>query len=326
MAYPVYLFTGPEIGERNETINKLRAQYRTQYGSVDEYNLYATDTHIPELVSLLDGQGFFTDATFVVLKNAELIKKKDELDQLAQWIKNSAHGSSALVLVSDEISVDKKLEALVPKEHAKKFWELFENRKQEWVRSFFRKNGLNVNAAAIDAVLDLVPNDTESLRNACQPFFFVFQQGYTVTEADVENVLAHNREESAFTLFDAMADARARPAQRLEKSLEILQSLRLSKDSSGVALIAGLSYSFRQLRAWHTKPGFGSSKQQARYTAAARLWSSSQTLAIIARLAQADIAIRTDGTALEETHLRILLYEIIIKNGEACKLYEDAVA
>lgn len=326
MAYPVYLFTGPEIGERNEAIAKLRAQYRAQYGSLDEYNLYATDTRVPEIVSLLDGRGFFTDATFVVLKNAELVKKKDELEQLARWIKNSANGTSALVLVSDEISVDKKLEALVPKEHAKKFWELFENRKQEWLRAFFSKNGLTANAAAIDAVLDLVPNDTESLRNACQPFFLFFQKGHAVTEADVEKILAHNREESAFTLFDAMADAGARPAQRLEKSLEILQTLRLSKDSSGVALIAGLSYSFRQLRAWHNNPGFGSSKQQARYTAAARLWSPLQTAAVIALLAKTDMAIRADGTALEETHLRILLYEIIIKSGAECKCYEAQTA
>ena len=72
-----------------------------------------------------------------------------------------------------------------------------------------------------------------------------FEKGHTVTVDDVDSILAHNREESAFTLFDAMAAAEHEPQTRLSESLSILQKLRNSKDSNYVSLIAGLTWFHR---------------------------------------------------------------------------------
>ena len=75
-----------------------------------------------------------------MLRNAELIKKKEEIELIASWAGAADQdGGSYLVLVSEEIGVDKKIEALVPKQNKKIFWEMFENRKEQWIVDFFRR-------------------------------------------------------------------------------------------------------------------------------------------------------------------------------------------
>ena len=337
MAEPeLYLFTGPEAGERNDAIAQLKADARKKNGDIDEYSYYAGDIRFCDVIAQLRNESLFSSATFIVLRNAEEIKLKDDVELLDSWAKASRGSPNTLVLVSEENGVEKKVEAIVPVTHKKIFWEMFEDRKSQWVQNFFRKNGFSVESDAIDEILDMVENNTETLKNECSRFFYCFEKGHTVTVDDVDNILAHNREESPFTMFEAMADSSSSPAQRLEASLQILQKLRLSRDSSGVALIAGLTYCFRQLAAWHTihangaNPtdlqlkigGFAGKKNQERYARASKIWGPGATASIIALLSSTDMADRESGMALEDTRLTMMIYSIIIKNGVYCSTYE----
>lgn len=327
---PVYLFTGPEAGEKKDAILQLRIAARKKAGVLDEYTFYTSETKFSQIMTLLLNESLFASGRFVVVQGAEQLKKKEELEMLSSWIAASAGGTSVLVLVSDEISCDKKLEALIPKSNKQIFWELFDNRKEQWLVNYFKKNGYSISADAIDLVLEMIENNTEALKSECSRFFLCFQPGHQISVEDVEQMLAHNREESAFTLFDTLCAAGRSPAMRLETALCILQKLRLSKDSSGVQLIAGLTYCFRRLLAWHqlmwenSSPsdldykirGFSSKKARTQYQYAGRLWSSLQTSQILALLARSDIEIRTGGTALEDTILQGMLYSIVLKDGE----------
>ena len=80
---------------------------------------------------------------------------------------------------------------------------MFENRKPQWVENFFRKNGFSISPDAVEQILEMVENNTESLKSECSRFFFCFEKGTTITSDDVEKILSHNREENAFTLFDS---------------------------------------------------------------------------------------------------------------------------
>ena len=334
---PVYLFTGPEVGERNDAILQLRVAAKKRSGSLDEHTFYASETKFPQIMNLLLSESLFSSARFVVFHGAELLKKKEDLDLLASWIESASHSQTVLVLVSDEVSCDKKLEALIPKANKQIFWEMFENRKEQWLMNYFKKNGFTLSSDALELILDMVENNTEALKTECSRFFLCFQPGYHVTGEDVEQILAHNREESPFTLFDALGEANRLATQRLDTSLGILQKLRLSKDSSGIQLLAGLTYCFRRLQAWHLllrgnpspsetdyrASGFVSKKSRSQYQNAGRLWNLSQTSQILALLARSDMEIRTGGTSLEETILQTVLYSIVMKNGEPMECYQE---
>ena len=333
----LYLFTGPEAGEKEEAISNIRNAAVKKNGSVDEYKYYAGETRIQDVVAQLQNASLFTPALFIIFRNAEQLKGKADLEPLSQWAKGSAKSSpNTLILVSDENSVDKKIESLVPSNHKKIFWEMFENRKEQWIQGFFRKNGFSVTPDAVARILDMVENNTEILKSECSRFFYCFDRGSTIQEDDVDKILSHDREENAFTLFESMADTSKSPVQRLESSLEILQKIRMSRESNGVMVIAGLTYCFRQLRAWinlHSEnksptdaqlksAGFAGKKNQERYRNASRLWTPGAVTAILALLANTDVSIRSFGTSMEYTSLFKLIYSVVIKNGRFFAEYD----
>ncbi len=329
----LYLFTGPELGEKNDRIDSLKQAFRKKYGAVDEYTYYASDVRFADVISQLQNQGLFTSATFIVLKNIEGLKNKDDISLLASW---AASGSeNTLVLTTDENSAEKALTNIVPSKHREQFWEMFENRKQQWLRDYFRKNGLSISGEAVDDILGMIENNTQSLKNECEKFFCCFEKGHNVTDEDVEKILAHTREENAYTLFDAMSDTSLSLTERFENSVNIMQKIKTStaKSSSSSyasAVIPGLLWSFRRLALYHQITASSSSMSPAdlktrgfapmqakKFAKAASVWGPGVTASIIALLAQTEMECR-ENSASEDTRLTLMLYSIIIKNGVFC--------
>ena len=208
---------------------------------------------------------------------------------------------------------------------------MFDNQKIPWLADYFRKNGYSLTDDAAQMILDMVDNNTLALKNECSRFFLCLEKGKTVTPEDVDSFLTHNREENAFTLFKQMIGSYETSSERLEEALEVLQGIRLSKDSSSVPLIAGLASCFRRLVLWHRlkdesgsygpddatlkSNGFGSSLIQGQYRKAAKIWTKGQATAILAILSSTDMEIRSGGSATEDILLQKMLYEIVVKKG-----------
>lgn len=338
MTPPVYLFTGPEFGERNDAIENLKNSVSKKFGSVDNYLFYASETPVNEFMSVLQNESLFSEATFITVKNAETIKKKDEIEIILNWIKNVKSENAVLVLVSDEISVDSKIEKAVPSSNQKKFWEMYEDKKLPWIQNYFSKNGYTLTEDAGNLILSLIENNTQSLKAECSKFFICFPKGTKITEETVDKILTHTREENAFSLFDAMSNSQKTSQERFQNSLEILQKIRLSKENSSVMIIAGLSSCFRKLSLWHKLRlegknddfnlkinGFSSAKIKKQYLSASKNWTSGETSAILSILAETDMNIRSGGTLLENTLLEKALYEIIIKKGSSSAVCDFSI-
>lgn len=340
MAASVYLFTGPEFGEKNDKIDSLKSELQQKFGDVEFYRWYASENSIVETISQLQSGSLFSSASCVILREAELIKKKDELEELEKWIQSSSDSQNVLILVSDEISVDSKLDKLISPANKKVFWGMDENHKEDWIRNFFKKGNfgvcLGIEDDAISLILEMIENDTASLKSECSRFFFCFPNGHVLSVGDVEKILAHNREESAFTLFESMTDLNIDSSKRLEVALSIVQKISLTKNSSPVLLIAGLTSCFRKLSLWHSihsagvylddfalkTKGFTSKKMRMQYSRASKIWNFGQTAAIIALLSESDMEMRSSGSVLQNIQIFKLIYEIIIKKGIPCSKYE----
>ena len=312
----VYLFTGPELGERNDAVTKVRSDFKKSLGEIDDHLFYLAETPFGEIMAILQNGTLFSDGVCVVCRNAELLKKKEDIKALGDWLETS-NDSSCLILVSDEISCDSKLEKLIPPSNRKKFWEMFDDKKLPWVMNYFKKSGYSVTSEAAELILDLVENNTEALKNEINRFFIVFPKEHRINEEDVESLLSHNREENAFTLFNLIADDMIDQDVRFEKGLGILQKIRLSKDNSSVMLIAGLSSCFRKLVLWFDKgeSAFPGKLMQKQYRKASHVWTKGQATAILANLATTDMDIRSGGAMFEDVILQKMLYEIVIKKG-----------
>ena len=313
---PIYLYTGPEFGKRNEAVDAVKAAHKKQFGVIDEHSFYLLETPLSEVMTILQSGTLFSDGVCVVCRNADLIKKKDEIQMIADWLQNP-DPSAILILVSDEVAVDSKLEKLVPTPNRKKFWEMFESDKLPWVTSYFSKNGYRIEQGAAKLILELIENNTQSLAAECSRFFVLFPKDHEITEADVDSVLTHSREENAFSLFRELANSADPAPVRLEKGLQILQKIRLSKENSSVMIIAGLASCFRKLQDWHRRgeAAVPQSTLQKQYRSAAKVCSLRQAAAILAVLASTDMEIRSGGSQMEDILLQKMLYEIVIKGG-----------
>ena len=107
----VYLFTGPEAGEKNEAIENLRDAASKKNNGIEQYKYYAADVRIEDIVAQLQNASLFSPALFISLRNAEQIKQKSDIESLVSWIKASKNSPNTLVLISEENSIDKKLKA-----------------------------------------------------------------------------------------------------------------------------------------------------------------------------------------------------------------------
>lgn len=309
------LFLGPELGEKQDAIDEIRQ--RLGKGR-EETSFYAGETAIAEMVAFLQNGSLFADTRLVFIKNAELIKKKDELDLLGAYMKNP-QDNTTLILVSDTTSLARALEAAAPA-GKKVFWEMFDNRKQEWLTTFFKRAGFTIRADGIETILELVENNTSALRQECERLMRFLSKNKPVGTEDIEKWLSHTREESAFTLFSRIA------ARDFSKSLEILHTLLLAKESP-IAIFAGLTWCFKRLRDYTAvveagnlsdlefrKAGFASPKMRKDYESAFRRYGAGGAELCLALTAEFDMRIRQGGADLETLVMDLYLYKICFQS------------
>ena len=240
-----FLFLGPELGEKHDAIERIRGELTKKYGAPpEETSFYAGDTPAANITSFLLNGSLFSEARLVFVKNAEALKKKDETASLASYLENPADDTT-LILVSDAVGIDRVIEGALPKDAKNVFWELYENKKPEWVRLYFHREGFSVDEDAVNTILELVENNTDALRRECSRLMlFAGNENGTkgaISAAEIEKWLSRARSESAFTLFSAIA------AGNLSKSTEIMNTL-LAAQETPVAIIAGLSWCFKRFR------------------------------------------------------------------------------
>jgi DNA polymerase-3 subunit delta len=297
-----YIFLGPELGKKQDALDNARKKYPQAEMSV----FYAGETNAGKIADTLQNMGLFSPGRFVIVKNAELIKKKDEIELLASCIKE-LDKDSCFVLLSDEFKLASALEAAVPVSNRQVFYEMFEREKTEWLRQLFSREGYDIEKNAVTAILELVENNTAALKTEGLRLMSFLPKTRPVTAEDVEKWLAHNREESAFTLFSRIA------AGDITKALESM-TVMLGAKESAQSILAALAWCFRKLGDYLSlletsggtvdnfelkKIGLSSPKAKDDYAAAARRYNAQGVEACLAATAEYDILLRSPVAALE---------------------------
>ena len=301
MIMAAFIFLGPELGKKQDAIDAVRKKYP----GAEETVFYAGETPVSTIADTLLNISLFSSSRIVIIKNAELIKKKDDIELLVSCIKNMEENTS-LILLSDEIRLVSGFDDAVPKDKRQIFYEMFEREKTEWVRQFFSREGINIDRDCIDAILELVENNTEALKRECSRLIYFLPKGKPVSREDIEKWLSHNREESAFTLFSRIA------AGDISKALESAAVMLAAKESAQ-GLLAGLAWCFRKLEDYLLlletgnannsfelkKIGLSAPKVRDDYIAAARRYNSEDVETCLALTAQYDLLLRSPAAAFE---------------------------
>jgi DNA polymerase-3 subunit delta len=316
MSSNAYIFLGPELGKKQDETDSIKQKVKDAEITV----FYAGETPVSTMTDTIQNNSLFSEKHLIIIKNAEVIKKKDDVELLVSCIKNIDENTS-IILLSDEIRLASGLDDAVPKNNRKIFYELFEREKSEWLKQFFKHEGFNIDKDCISVILEMVENNTEALKKECSRLVYFLprnkEQGESRVKAeDIEKWLSHNREESAFTLFSRIASG------DLSKALESLSVMLAAKEGSQ-SILAGLAWCFRKLGDYLSlletgdannsfelkKIGLSSPKARDDYAAAARRYNAESAEACLALTAEYDNLLRSPVGVME----RILMDRYILK-------------
>jgi DNA polymerase-3 subunit delta len=314
-----HISLGPEIGKKQDAIEALRKKIAGTHpvDSIEETVFYAGETPVVEIANAVQNHSLFAESRLFIVKNADQIKKKEEVTLIASCMEE-LESETTLILVSDEFKLASGLDDCVPKNNRTVFYELFENEKSEWVRSFFKREGRNIDADGVDTILEMVENNTDALRRECSRLMLFLPKDRPATAEDVEKWLSHSREESAFTLFSRIA------AGDISRSIETLHTLLAAKESA-TGILATLAWCFRKLRDYLVllktgdasnnfelkKIGLSSPKARSDYAAAARRYNAPAADACLALTAEYDILTRASGAPLEQVLMDVYLVKLM---------------
>jgi len=319
----LYLLLGPEEGEKDLFLDRLIRRITKTIGQAPEvHRFYAFDSDTQEILAVLRNGTLFSPYRVVLLRNAELLSKKKDLDQLAGYCERPAPQTS-LILLSEEIGrIDKRLEKMVPKENKVIFWELFENQKMGWILNFFKRSNIRIDPQAASFLLEMVENNTRELKDTCEKLRVYFGDGSKIEYADVEKILYHSKGENVFTLFEKIS------SRDLEASLEVLTKLLLTREADPVGLLAGLLAQVRKLRnlkglieqRYSYEEAFSHMKMRSKrmqkiYAEGCRHYSLDELQAIVALIALFDYRVRSLKSNLHATLLQLFLYYLVRRGG-----------
>ncbi|MCL2440717.1 MAG: DNA polymerase III subunit delta [Treponema sp.] len=306
MSKNVYIFLGPELGKKQDAVKAVKEKFK----NAEEHIFYAGEDSVSEIANTIQNISLFADSRLVIIKSAELIKKKDEIEIFAASIRE-IDNNTALIFLSDETKLAVGLENAfqqtdIPGNNRQIFYEMFEREKNEWVKQFFKREGYEIDKACIDTILELIENNTDALKRECSRLICFLPKTGKITAEQIEKWLSHNREESAFTLFSRIAYG------DLSKALESL-AVMLAAKQSAQSILAGLTWCFRKLNDYLLlqetgnvnnnfelkKIGLSSPKAKDDYSAAAQRYNIESVEACLSLTADYDILLRSPAAPME---------------------------
>lgn len=321
---PVVLFLGPEEGEKQSAIRELREAMRNRHGDdLEEHTFYAFDTPSESVVALLQNGSLFGSGTIVRYRAVEHLKRKDEYEPLQRYAENPG-ASALLILESSEVSVAKGVEQAAGPKNKRVFWEMFDNQKHGWLEGYFRRNKVKIEPEAVELMLELVQNNTMELRQEADRLIsFV---GDTITVEEVDRYIYHAREESVFSLFDALM------AHDLDHALDILG--KLMAENEAVQILLGLSwqldrlYHLQMLRAAGLPDGelfaelarvtgrrVNSKRAQKNLLSALRAYGRLDSERILVLTGEVDALLRTVPAGYHRGLMEQFLYSVVVRGG-----------
>ena len=313
----VHVLLGPESGRKREFIQKLREQITKSNGEVpDEHRFYPYKTEAAGIVSLLQNSSLFSKHKLVLVAEAQEFKRKADVEPLVSYLE-SPNSSSTLVFLSDGYSIDKRIEKVIPKSQRQVFWELFDNQKRDWLKSFFQKQDITLESGAGELILDMIDNNTQDLQQECEKLALYFGPGSIINEDSIEKLIYHSKQENVFTLFERIVQ------RDFEASLETLQAIILS-GADPVQLLGGLLWQFRKLsglsRMLERQHGLEESygqlkirgkKNQRTFSQGTKSYTHEDLERIISLIARYEALLRSVRQEMQKLLIQLFLFKVV---------------
>lgn len=293
----IYILLGIEIGKKNLALETINTKLKKEFGELNIYKYYGHDFNIGELVSLIRTPSLFGGFRVVHFNSSESLKKAD-VDLLSETLKTASH-DFAIIFLSDEYKIDKKLEDLCHLSQKQTFYEMNDNEKRGYIKKYFTDNDKKITEEAIERILELVDNNSQEMQTACGALAIFYNNSPIINEDNVDELIIYSKEESVFTLFNKLC------YKNLESSAEILVKIANSADGISAYSLITLTTQYRKLlsfkydlKSYNTEEAYRKNaifgkKNQACFLEASKLYSIAELKQILVQITNIDTLMRS---------------------------------
>jgi DNA polymerase-3 subunit delta len=243
---PLYFLHGRERYLIDRAVDLLRARVLDPRTRDFNYELfYGKEAGAARIVQAARSLPMMAKRRLVLVRDADEMKA-DELAGLVPYVQSPAP-ETCLVFVGEKIDARLKFFTAFKKSGVLvKLDPLYERQLPDFVRGEARARGVQIDAAAVQLIVDEIGADLGQLSDAVERLtLFIGTKGHkSIGPEDVETVVATTRQRNVFELANAVGEG-ARP-----RALAVLSSM-LDARESGVRIVAMLSRHVRQL--WITQ-------------------------------------------------------------------------
>lgn len=243
----VYILLGPEEGEKNNLIKKIKSSVLLSHPDAECYSFYASDDDEASFAAAISQSSLFSSYRFIVLRGFDEVKKNGLIYKSTLEALKENQSDLTLIIVSPESSYkdyDSTIINAAGKENIRIFWELTEADKKRWIINKVREENFNITNDAVDEILSTVENNTEEMKNTVLLITnFLRLQGKksTIEREDIESYATASKGENGFTLFRAVAEC------NLDKALRIVSSIILNNPSNLPGAVIAVTNQFRRV-------------------------------------------------------------------------------
>lgn len=209
----VYLLYGSEDYLRNQYRDRLKVAL---LGGGDTMNLSCfegKDISQPQIVDLAETMPFLAERRVIVIENSGLFKGGS--DVLADYIKEV---SSTTFFVFSEKEVDKRnrlYKGVKDIGYISEFGEQDENTLTRWIAGIVKKEGMEIEGAAIALLLYKTGTDMENIRKELEKCICYCLQRGRITREDVETICTERLSNRIFDMINYVAAGKKEQALKL---------------------------------------------------------------------------------------------------------------
>lgn len=320
--YKSYLLLGPEIGRKQEYIDKLK----TANKDAELYKFYPFDNQMDQLFEVLGNESLFAPSRLVVLEKGDQITNQKDLSQLISYIKNPS--DNALLIICSEENFLKKTSlqnCFTKGKNLFYFYELFESDKDSWLKNFFNKEGFRISSESCQIIKEQIENNLQEFRNICTQMVIYYKtkdrNTNEITVEDIEDFLTHTRTESEESLFGYIAKL------DLESSLDCLHTLIRQTDVTKISIFKiwlnfrnFLSYKIKEQtgtdnQIFSTDRKFYTIKEKFIFRSCSNNFSQTDIERILEYISDFDLKLKQSGTFIQPILWEQFIYNVIYHKG-----------
>ena len=196
-----YLILGNDEYIKKTELDRIKNSLFSARDQDLNYSVYKTD-EVSEIMDSLGTMPFLSDARLIVVEKAEDLTDRDA-ETFENYLKNPSETNVLVMLAAASFSKKKFYKKISTHMEIKRADKPDVNTIRKWIYTFFKKENVQIEAEAVEAIIDLKGDDTASIKIELDKLLS-FSGGEKIELKHIKDLVGKSVYDTVFSLIDAI--------------------------------------------------------------------------------------------------------------------------